>query len=647
MAANNEVFTFNQGISALGSNSTFGNTSIIGSINISGNLAVTGTLTYTASAPGSIIPQGNNYALGNTTNRWALYAENIDVANGSVVANGMTITGGLLVTGNSTFLSNLSSNGNAFTLNSGVTGAPALNGTFVVDRGTSANAILQWNEGANNWTIGTTASNAQIVTNSGTWAINITGSANTANNTTFFGGQNTAYWSNIVSLLGYTPANKAGDIFTGNVVVYSTGANTTGTLGFGTGGSANIAWNGTTFTLTGGPLIVSNTISASNGTFSAAVSIANSVTAGGGTLTNDLTIYRSAANTTGLIYFGNGGTKYLYWDASNFNLTGPLIVSGNVTSTYISTPDSTPGGTPTGIVAKFATNTHFTANASQVSTYLGLGTIATQNANNVNITGGSITGVTIPSATAGTGFTNLQIYSVDQSTIYVSADILILENSSYTKTRVNFQTLSFTPISGGTGAGGLDTGSFGTGAWYYIWVINNGTTTSLMASTSSTTPTMPSGYTYKLRVGSFYYQNVLTYPGTAIVTVVNGIVPFYQNGRRYQFNNTYSGIPQLIHNNTTGGVWTAFPVRGTYLPATAGSITFTIYKSGNNSALAAPNSNYNVTYTYSNPPPVIMAANAGSTLGGPFTFVLESNNIYLLLQDSGSSAYVLGFEDNL
>lgn len=53
-----------------------------------------------------------------------------------------------------------------------------------------------------------------------------------------------------------------------------------------------------------------------------------------------------------------------------------------------------------------------------------------------------------------------------------------------------------------SGANGLDTGSEATNTWYYIWVIakDDGTTAGLL-SVSSSSPTMPSSYTKKRRVG--------------------------------------------------------------------------------------------------------------------------------------------------
>lgn len=54
-----------------------------------------------------------------------------------------------------------------------------------------------------------------------------------------------------------------------------------------------------------------------------------------------------------------------------------------------------------------------------------------------------------------------------------------------------------------TGANGRDAGSEAANTWYHVWIIYNATTDTYAAllSTSSTAPTMPSGYTHKRRVG--------------------------------------------------------------------------------------------------------------------------------------------------
>lgn len=56
---------------------------------------------------------------------------------------------------------------------------------------------------------------------------------------------------------------------------------------------------------------------------------------------------------------------------------------------------------------------------------------------------------------------------------------------------------------GVTGAGGLDAGSIAAATWYHVFAIAKADgTASAIVSTSASSPTMPSGYTYKRRIGS-------------------------------------------------------------------------------------------------------------------------------------------------
>jgi hypothetical protein len=90
------------------------------------------------------------------------------------------------------------------------------------------------------------------------------------------------------------------------------------------------------------------------------------------------------------------------------------------------------------------------------------------------------------------------------SQVTVTADELAV-------TDTNFETILLTSVSESNiaitsaGAGGLDTGAEATG-WYYIWIISDddGSTVAGMFSASSTTPTMPGGYTHKRLVGEIY-----------------------------------------------------------------------------------------------------------------------------------------------
>lgn len=74
------------------------------------------------------------------------------------------------------------------------------------------------------------------------------------------------------------------------------------------------------------------------------------------------------------------------------------------------------------------------------------------------------------------------------------------------------------------GALGLDAGGLGVNTWYHAFAISKTDgTTSLLASTSASSPTMPSGYTYKRRIGSFKTDGS------------SQIIAFIQNGDYYNW----------------------------------------------------------------------------------------------------------------
>lgn len=88
------------------------------------------------------------------------------------------------------------------------------------------------------------------------------------------------------------------------------------------------------------------------------------------------------------------------------------------------------------------------------------------------------------------------------SKVDVSADEIVVEDSS--GARKILKTVSVSADIAVAGANGLDTGAEAASTWYNIWVIHNPTagTTAGLLSLSSTAPTMPSGFTYKRRVGA-------------------------------------------------------------------------------------------------------------------------------------------------
>ena len=77
------------------------------------------------------------------------------------ISNNLTVTGDLTVNGNTTTLNtaNLNVEDNFILLNSGVTGAPALNAGLEVERGDSTNVAIRWNESTDKWEFTTDGTN--------------------------------------------------------------------------------------------------------------------------------------------------------------------------------------------------------------------------------------------------------------------------------------------------------------------------------------------------------------------------------------------------------------------------------------------------------------------------------------------------------
>ncbi len=98
-------------------------------------------------------------------------------------------------------------------------------------------------------------------------------------------------------------------------------------------------------------------------------------------------------------------------------------------------------------------------------------------------------------------YSNLLIQYATANTVTVTVDTITLADSNNSGKVAN--AVSVTPdISAAVGANGPDaSGLDSVSAWRSIWVISNGTTTAGLLSASQTAPTMPSGYTYKRRVG--------------------------------------------------------------------------------------------------------------------------------------------------
>ena len=139
-----------------------GNTTITGTITGANTLAITGNVTFS----NTLVVTGNTtinnrLAAGNTAITGSLtVSDTLAVTNNALFSNNVTITGNLIVTGATTFV-----NTNVFqvsdeivTLNADLSGAtaPTANVGFEVNRGSSANVTLLWDETNDRWAQGNT-----------------------------------------------------------------------------------------------------------------------------------------------------------------------------------------------------------------------------------------------------------------------------------------------------------------------------------------------------------------------------------------------------------------------------------------------------------------------------------------------------------
>lgn len=113
----------------------------------------------------------------------------------------------------------------------------------------------------------------------------------------------------VLAAIGYTPANKAGETFTGNLQISLTAAPTTGYLILGNDGAKYFGFDGAQFVIVGDSLQVAGLITAVAGLLS----------------TGDLQAYRSGAPSTGYLLLGSGGTHFVGFDGSNIVADGSKV----------------------------------------------------------------------------------------------------------------------------------------------------------------------------------------------------------------------------------------------------------------------------------------------------------------------------------
>lgn len=225
--------------------------------------------------------------------------------------------------------------------------------------------------------------------------------------------------------------------------------------------------------------------------------------------------------------------------------------------------------------------------------------------------------------------------------VTITADEIVVESAANL-----YQTLravSVTPTFATAGANGLDVGAGSSqtaSTWYSVWVIWNGTTTAGLLSLSTTSPTLPSGYTHKSRVGWVRTD--------ATVNKFPFGVTQYGRGANYKVGGNLTTNPSLS-SGLVGSFGASFATVSVsaLVPPTACRISIIMNNTSttNGAGVIAPNSNYAVGYGNVNSPPIAQG-NTATTATVSGTITLESTNLFMAMQVNTSSV-VYGWEDNL
>lgn len=238
----------------------------------------------------------------------------------------------------------------------------------------------------------------------------------------------------------------------------------------------------------------------------------------------------------------------------------------------------------------------------------------------------------------------------------ITADSLVVWDAD--NNPITLANVSVTPDITVTGANGIDsTAGIGrsTGAWYSAWVIYNALTNTAagLFSTTSTNPTMPSGYTFKARVSWATTQLSTTKQFAAIL----------QQGDEVQYilGSTQPNYPVVQSTANASAVITvslanfvpptAANIRGiAALPASAANSSTLNYMTVGSNSVGVASTGFGTSPTSTCFAPVILA---GVTAAVEFDLLIESTaqNIFVANVPSvGSLAgfvYARGWRDNL
>lgn len=140
----------------------------------------------------------------------------------------------------------------------------------------------------------------------------------------------------------------------------------------------------------------------------------------------------------------------------------------------------------------------------------------------------------------------------------VAGTAAIVEDASGFVRRVG--AFAFTIDITASGVNGLDTGTEAANTWYHIWLIFDGTNARGLLSTSSTAPTMPTGYTHRCYLGAIRNN------------ASSDFLRISQRGGRVNYSG--STLPIIYDGSTTNGMNSTSVAA--FFPPTAARMTITI-----------------------------------------------------------------------
>ena len=252
--------------------------------------------------------------------------------------------------------------------------------------------------------------------------------------------------------------------------------------------------------------------------------------------TKNITFGDSASASDDRLTFGAGTDLSIYHggDQNYVSATGTgnlNLTSGGAVVTKVNSSEDAIVCNANGSVDLYHDNSKKLETASGGVTVTG--TLA---ATAVTGDGSGLTGISSPNlgASETQGYQNLKIRTTANDSTVITCDSILLANTSGVLIKVDNVNVTLDATT--TGLNGLDTGSLAVTKFYYIYIINNGSTTGAIASLSSTSPTLPSGYTYKARVG-----------GVATNTTTGAdLLPGQQINSSYQFAHIATGAKTMV-----------------------------------------------------------------------------------------------------